>query len=374
VFFTDRYSVVTHRFSSSCRHTVAGLLALGLLGFPPVGAAAQGAVAQNAAAPELRLPRAFPGCTIWALPELPRNPTAGELRCRYGIHGPGRFGMSEYMEAPVYQPATPLPGTHSVGVPGLPAPWRGESYEEWEWRVLRTSFGPEVRNVYRDLELLDPIFASRLMQLEQYLREAGVRFVRRETWRSPQRQAYLFQQGRSRPGPMVTGTLTSSHTRVDARGVPASRAADYTVPRALMQRFHEIAWAVGLATYGPDSNDPGHVYLAVDDFPAEELVFLRLLPRVPSVTIATGRPTDEYVSRWERAEWRRASEEFVSAPFLPYPTVRLAGSPPPIAVLTEPPAALAALAVRSASAQIVEPSSPRGGAIPALLRWLRGSR
>jgi hypothetical protein len=284
--------------------------------------------AQPAPAPEAPELASRRGCAVWAMPVLPRNPTEDEIRCRYGTRGPGRFGLSVYMEVPVYQPATPLPGTHVVGVPGLPGPYRGESYEAWEWRVLRSEFGPHVRQPIRSLEVLHPSFASRLLVFEQHLREAGVHFTRRETWRSPERQAWLFQQGRSRPGPIVTATLTSWHSVVDERGVPSAKAADYNVSRSQMPRFHEVAWAVGLETYGPDSNDPGHVYMpGAEAFPEEELVFLRLLRRVPVVTLSTGRPTDERVTREQRAEWRRAAEEFVWEQFFPRGRPRLAGVP-----------------------------------------------
>jgi hypothetical protein len=286
------------------------------------------------------VPPAFaslPGCSVWAYPELPRDPTEPELRCRYGVHGPGRFGLSLYMEVPVYQPATPLPGTHVVGVPGMPRPLPGESYEAWEWRVLRTDFGHWARHVVRDLDVLDPIFAARLLEFEERLRAAGVRFTRRETWRSAERQAYLFQQGRSRPGPLVTATLTSWHSLVDSRGTPSAKAADYNVPRSHMARFHEIAWDSGLESYGPDSNDPGHVYLAgAEAFPSAELIFLRLLPRVPVVTLSTGRPMDETVTREQRAEYRLASYAFAWEPFFPHAEPRLAGARPLFGVREDP--------------------------------------
>jgi hypothetical protein len=276
-------------------------------------------------------------CAIWEQPVLRRNPTESELRCRYGTEGPGRFGLSVYMEVPVYQPATPLPGTHVVGVPALPGPAPGESYEAWEWRVLRSDFGPDVRRAHRGTDVLHPTFASRLLDFEQHLRNAGVRFHRRETWRSPERQAWLFQQGRSRPGPLATATLTSWHSAVDETGRPAAAAADYNVPRAHMPRFHEIAWMVGLATYGPDSNDPGHVYLpGAEEFDPHQLQLLRLLPRVPVVTLATGRPTDEVVGRADRDAWRRAAYAFAWEPFFPSPRTRLASFPRPVGVRTSP--------------------------------------
>jgi hypothetical protein len=335
-----------------------------LLGFgplPPLPASAQGASAEESAGPAT-----FPGCRIWELAAPPRDPTAAELRCRYGIRGPGRFGLSIYMDVPVYQPRTPLPGTHVVGVPGLPHPWPGESYEEWEWRIHRTPFGPEAHRAYRGLEVLDPGFASRLIEFEARLQEEGVSFRRRETWRSPERQAYLFQQGRSRPGPLITATLTSWHSMADERGRPFARAADYDVPRRQMPRFHEIAREVGLDSYGADSNDPGHVYLAgSESITGDALALLRLLPRVPYVTLSTGRPADEPRGTVSRAEMREAAAEWLSTPFLIQPQgPRLAGYPDPSPPRTEPlpPTPAPDLTIRRHAA---------GGVIPALLQRLR---
>src|SRR5688500_20324608 len=92
-------------------------------------------------------PRSWEECGIAGLANLRRNPTAAELRCRFGGRGPGEFGLLSYLDVPIYRPVTPLPGTHVVGVPGMPHPAPGESYEQWEWRVLRTRYGPAVRNV-----------------------------------------------------------------------------------------------------------------------------------------------------------------------------------------------------------------------------------
>ncbi|HEX7242668.1 MAG TPA: hypothetical protein VF263_20435 [Longimicrobiaceae bacterium] len=283
------------------------LLALLLL---PVAAPAAAQAPRAPAAPDLT------DCTRTDFARLKRAPTAGELRCRYGIFGPGRFGLASYMDVPVYQPANPLPGTHVVGVPGLPQPRRGESWEEWEWRVLRTSYGPEGRRVHRGMEVLDPAFASRLERLERALAERGVRAHRRETWRAPERQAFLFQQGRSRPGPFATSTLTSWHSRVDAQGRPAGRAADYDVPGAHMRSFHEAVRSVGLESYGADSNDPGHVFLSGGEtVPLSEVRLLRFLPPVPVVTLATGRPEPENATRAAIAEFRQSVQEFLRMPF-----------------------------------------------------------
>lgn len=279
------------------------LLALAILGLAPSRALAQ-----------------VETCRAWEPEELRRNPSEAELRCRFNARGPGRFGLLSYVDVPVYQPATPMPGTHIAGVPGHAGPRPWESYEQWEWRVLRTDYGPEVQRVHRDLVLLHPFVASRIMTLEERLAEEGIRFRRRETWRSADRQAFLFQRGRSRPGALATGTLTSWHSQVDLRGNPAGRAVDYDVPGSQMRRFHEIVASVGLSSFGHDSFDPGHVFLPdhVTIAPAE-IALLRVLPRVPEVTLSTGLPVDRPLPPGGREALRRAARAFAEFAFIRHP-------------------------------------------------------
>lgn len=302
------------------------------------------AVAQSAEAPA----GSPAGCTIRDIGRLGRNPTPGELRCRYAARGPGRFGLLSYLDVPVYQPRTPQPGTHVVGVPGMPHPAPGESYEQWEWRVLRSVYGPSARTVHRETALLDPLFASRLVEFERRLRVRGVWAQRRETWRAPERQAFLFQQGRSRPGPIATSTLTSWHNRVDAAGRPSGRAADYEVSNRDLPVFHQVAAELAIESYGADSNDPGHVYLPdTESASGMEIAVLRLLPRVPHVTLETGRPYDErpipgmprywqelnavFLSRWD--PFARAD---VALPAVSLGAIHLPPAPPPPAPAPPP--------------------------------------
>jgi len=217
-----------------------------------------------------------------------------------------------------------MPGTHLVGLPGHARPHLFESYEQWEWRVLRTGYGPEVHRVHRNLETLEPEVAGRIRHLEEALTREGIRFNRRETWRSPTRQAYLFQQGRSRPGPLATATLTSWHALVDGMGRPAGRAVDYDVAARDMVRFHESAAEVGLSSFGHDSNDPGHVFLPDPrELSPTELSLLRTLPRVPEVTLATGLPIDRTLPEGGRPALREASLAFASYPFIPFPVAHV---------------------------------------------------
>jgi hypothetical protein len=270
--------------------------------------------------------RAAGYCGDWRPERFQRNPSREEILCRHRVRGPGRFGLLSYMDMPVYQPATPMPGTHLAGVPGHTGPRPDETFEEWEWRVHRTEYPARMHVAQRSLDLLHPSVASRIIELERRLSREGIRFTRRETWRHPDRQAYLFQQGRSRPGPIATATLTSWHGLMDEQGRPAGRAVDYTVSHRQMPRFHEIARSVGLSSYGADSHDPGHVFLPMDEpLPAVEIQMLRLLPRVPEVTLATGLPVDRRLPAGGRARLRSNVTTWVDGPFVPYVIPRAAG-------------------------------------------------
>jgi hypothetical protein len=282
----------------------AALLAAAMLALPGGSAAAQAALQTRTHTPT-------DPCEIATAGLSRREPGERELRCQYGAAGPGRFGLS-YLDLPAYRSATPMPGTHLVAVPGLPGPRPGESYEAWEWRLLRTAYGPEGRRVYDALELLYPPFADLVLRLESRLRDEGIRFRRRETWRSPPRQAFLFQQGRTRDGGLATTTLTSLHSLVDPLGRPSGRAVDYDVPARQLGRFHELVREAGLHGFGADSHDPGHVFLPPRPFTGEEIAVLRTLIPVDHVSLATGRPSREENApplRRLREEARRWAEE-----------------------------------------------------------------
>jgi len=287
-------------------------------------ALAGSASAQSPAPPAATAdPNAWAECGIGSIERLRRNPSAAEMRCRFGARGPGSFGLLSYLDVPVYRPATPLPGTHTVGVPGMPHPAPGESFEAWEWRVLRTTYGRSVRTIHNDLAQLDPVFMSMIRRFEAELRRRGIRASRRETFRPAERQGWIFQQGRVRPGPIATTTLTSWHSRVDRLGRPAARAADYNVSAANLPRFHAVAAEIGLHSYGADSNDPGHVYLPdTDAATGTELAVLRTLPRVMHVTLATGRPEGEVNTARSLEEWRRRTRAFADGPAPYHPALQ----------------------------------------------------
>jgi peptidoglycan LD-endopeptidase CwlK len=63
----------------------------------------------------------------------------------------------------------------------------------------------------RDLNALHPLFRAPLERWLAEVRAAGLPIRVYETFRTPARQAYLYAQGRTRPGAVVTYTLDSCH-------------------------------------------------------------------------------------------------------------------------------------------------------------------
>ena len=118
-----------------------------------------------------------------------------------------------------------------------------------------------VERVDTDLGRLDAEFRSRLERVIQRMRDEyghDVRVV--EGYRAPERQAHLHAQGRTRPGPVVTWTLNSAHTRGQAADVIVDGTYDNPAGYARLAR---VAVEEGLRTLG--ARDPGHLELATGE-------------------------------------------------------------------------------------------------------------
>lgn len=63
---------------------------------------------------------------------------------------------------------------------------------------------PDPSTISRDLNLLYPGFATKVNKALAKCNALGHQIEVFEGWRSPQRQDYLFEQGRTRPGAIVT--------------------------------------------------------------------------------------------------------------------------------------------------------------------------
>jgi hypothetical protein len=111
--------------------------------------------------------------------------------------------------------------------------------------------------VERSLELLHPEFRVRLERVVTRMEvEFGHQVKVVETLRHQTRQNHLYEQGRTRPGEVVTWTRSSNHST----GLAADVIIDgtYGNPTAY-SRLHRIAADEGLRTLG--QRDPGHLEL-----------------------------------------------------------------------------------------------------------------
>lgn len=118
----------------------------------------------------------------------------------------------------------------------------------------------DVTTPVRDTEGLAPELKQRLTRVidrmkQEYGHDVGIV----ETVRSQERQDHLYEQGRTRPGNVVTWTRDSAHAHGDAVDVIIDGSYNNAEGFARLQR---IAREEGLRTLGV--RDPGHLELPVD--------------------------------------------------------------------------------------------------------------
>ena len=118
----------------------------------------------------------------------------------------------------------------------------------------------DVTTPVKHSEALAPELRERLARVVERMKsEFGHDVTIVETARSPERQDYLFEQGRSRPGTVVTWTRDSAHMHGFAADVVVDDSWDNPQGYARLQR---IAREEGLHTLG--MRDPGHLELPHD--------------------------------------------------------------------------------------------------------------
>lgn len=126
----------------------------------------------------------------------------------------------------------------------------------------------DVNDVNRDASALVPEFRSRVERVIARMKsEYGHDVSLAETARSQERQDFLFEQGRTRPGQIVTWTHDSAHTRGEAADVVIDGSYNNAEGFARLQR---IAREEGLRTLGV--KDPGHLELPRDARSAESML------------------------------------------------------------------------------------------------------
>ena len=116
---------------------------------------------------------------------------------------------------------------------------------------------PSPSGIDRSIAALDPALQERLGRVMARMREeTGHEVQVGETYRSQSRQNTLYAQGRSTPGPVVTWTQSSMHTKGRAVDLVVDGGSAGSDAYAALRR---IASQEGLRTLG--QRDPGHLEL-----------------------------------------------------------------------------------------------------------------
>lgn len=186
----------------------------------------------------------YPAAVMGSAPTADRG-VADSTRVRMAPQG------YEVYDTPNQTPDGKVP-THRLDVPSGRMP--GETWEMYEQRVLvrpAESFPPETQSPISSPETLEPETQAKVLMLIELAASQGIGLRLGETLRTADRQEWLFQQGRSRPGPVVTWTLTSNHADGRAADLVADTPEGYNW-------IQQMAPQIGLGVLGP--SDPGHVF------------------------------------------------------------------------------------------------------------------
>jgi hypothetical protein len=171
---------------------------------------------------------------------------AGDLETAWPTSAPTDTPVDRPAGAPT--PGTPTPGTPTVGASAAASAPEAP-------RISRPAAA--VTRALRDPGLLAPELRARLGRVVERMRdEFGHAVAVAESGRTQARQEHLFAQGRTRPGPVVTWTRSSEHTRGRAVDVTIDGGYDDAAAFRLLQ---QVAREEGLHTLG--ARDPGHLQL-----------------------------------------------------------------------------------------------------------------
>lgn len=146
--------------------------------------------------------------------------------------------------------------THRLDVPSGKGP--NETWEDYENRVNATpqdSFSAAAFRINRDPNSLQPDVRDSLTAMLAAAARDGHPLMLNEALRPQERQEWVFKQGRSVNGPIVTWTLTSDHTT--GRAADLQPAVKGPAREAGWRWIQENAPKFGFNVMG--AMDPGHV-------------------------------------------------------------------------------------------------------------------
>lgn len=169
--------------------------------------------------PPLHSAIAYTGHDVRGIPYYARRTFSAEerklLRAAYGVENPNRLYVSDSTPEGVLKYDTQVKrcaacyvNSYRVGFVSIRQ--RAESWDQLERRVHRMTskdFPPSATVKTTSLSALDPDIRADVKRMLADARRAGFRLATTETYRSPEREAYLMMLGGSR-----THTLTSLHS------------------------------------------------------------------------------------------------------------------------------------------------------------------
>lgn len=116
----------------------------------------------------------------------------------------------------------------------------------------------------RDITALTPLAQRACRLFLETCERHGLRIFLTETYRSQARQDYLYEQGRTRPGEIVTWTRSSRHTDRRAWDIACKPPQDL-YDRMVLDRAGRIALRLGLIWGGNWSPpDRPHIEMPID--------------------------------------------------------------------------------------------------------------
>ena len=112
----------------------------------------------------------------------------------------------------------------------------------------------------RDINILHPMLRKKIAELTKRCLEEGLKIGISETWRSVEEQNRLYEQGRTRPGKIVTNAKGSSYSSITSGISPlistgTTAGEPMTTATPFFTKVGSLGRALGLE-WGGDWSDP----------------------------------------------------------------------------------------------------------------------
>lgn len=119
-----------------------------------------------------------------------------------------------------------------------------------------------VTKACRDMNELTPLAKKACDLFLKKCRKAGLNIFITETYRSQERQNYLYEQGRIRPGQVVTWTKSSRHTSRRAWDIACNGSVLYDME--MLRKAGSIAKSLGITWGGTWDKSPDYPHFEIE--------------------------------------------------------------------------------------------------------------